>query len=195
MKNMRPTWLLMFLLVLADPAFAADEPPLAVSIAVPSNGAERVVRYTGPTTENRIYVVLTNVSKDTRRVWEQWCAAGFATLSFEITDASGKTWTASRGNGVMNWSAGSVPTYNTLQPGGHIILEALASSFSFDPKESWGAKWTGFPKPEGDKGITCTVRAVYQIKKEDGMLWPGKGPQPVWLGRIVSEPVKITFYN
>jgi hypothetical protein len=115
-----------------------------------------------------------NAGKAPLSIWSRGCSWGHEVYFFEIVSADGvKT---SLQEPVTEWRR-NVPSPKELAPG-----EAFSVDFDLAKLEGW--------KPAA---ATIQVRGVYQSKNE----FKGKPGFPnlqnMWEGRLVTEPVKVTF--
>jgi len=124
------------------------------------------------------YVLITNVSHQTQRIWQDWNSWGRWTLAFELTDEKGDKATATRPSAV--WTVNS-PTWWELAPGETHVFEVYFA----DPD-----LWSNFPMlPVGEPQL-YTVRAVYKVSKSQE-----SKHYSVWIGDIVSDPVRVLFHR
>jgi hypothetical protein len=152
------------------------------------------------------YVVLTNNSGHSLVVWEDACSWGYFNLSFEFTDAKGRVIKVERDpreDFTMN-----APMGYLLLPGRHFVFPIQFGDR--DQKDISG--WTHTDKLEW----TMTVKAIY---KNTNAPFPGQKPDTIdrylkpgepailallhqrqrdfielaWIGRVESEPIKVTI--
>jgi len=166
---------LLFAIALVPLCEAADS-VISVAIAVPAHGSHRVLEYSGGH-ESHFHVLISNVSDKPQKIWREWCSWGYYALSFEITDESGKTWTATKK--ARDWDK-NFPDSWTLA-----AKETLVLDVHFAGSDTW----EGFPRPSG-VSQTITIRAIFEIS-------PDKDSQrdSVWTGRALSKADKFVIYR
>jgi len=152
---------------------APAESPIAISVAVPSQGGERMVRYRDPA--DHFDVIVSNTSDKPQRVWQELCSWGYEGLSFELTDEHGKKWTAKKV--PIDWPL-NVPAWWTLAPKESFVIDVYFGDIK---------TWQGFHLPENGSQ-TVTMQAVLQFKTDVRAAQHG-----VWTGRVTSKPDKFTF--
>jgi hypothetical protein len=160
----------------AAPETEAGKGAIEVSIAIPLRNAnqERELNYLG--TRPHFHVLVTNVSDQPQRVWREWCSWGYFALSFEVTDADGKTRAIIKN--LRAWTR-NFPDYWTIPPHESLVLEVDFADTSV---------WQPFPHPEGDP-MSFTMQAVFEIPRDKET-----EKDSVWTGRVVSKAVKCTAY-
>jgi hypothetical protein len=174
---MKPSLLLGLMLTTASmvtTSVAADS-PIAVSIAVPQRGTERVLEYYGKSPH--FHVIIANTSDKPQRIWREWCSWGYYGLSFEFTDASGETWTAKKK--PRDWTK-NYPDFWTVGAHESLVLDVQIANTD---------TWEGFPRPQG-VSQTFTMRAVFEFRPDEE-----SRQHSVWTGRIVSKSDKYVFYK
>src|SRR5215475_3831929 len=121
--------------ILFTGVWMAENTPVAdsgihVAIAIPQNRhGERTVNLSFLDRE-RFHVIITNTSHKPQRIWQEWCSWGYHALSFQLTDESGRTWTARKK--LRAWSR-NYPDYWTSGPQGSLVLDVAL----FD-SDIWG---------------------------------------------------------
>lgn len=165
--------LLVITLSIIAPSEAADS-PIAVSIAVPQRGTERVLEYHGES--RHFHVIISNTSDKPQRIWREWCSWGYYGLSFEFTDATGKTRTAKKK--PKRWVK-NYPDFWTVAAHENLVLDVQFSDTDI---------WEGFPRPKG-VSEAFTMRAVFEFQPDDQ-----SQKNSVWTGRVVSKAEKYMFY-
>lgn len=174
---MKPALLLslcLFGLSVLSSALAADS-PIEISIAVPQRGNDRVLEYYG--SNPHFHVIVSNVSDKPQRIWREWCSWGYDGLSFEFTDAAGKTWIATKKPG--EWTK-NFPDFWTIPPNESLVLEVFFADADV---------WEGFPRPQG-VSEAFTMRAIFEFQPDDQ-----SRKHSVWTGRVVSKADKYVFYK
>jgi hypothetical protein len=135
--------------------------------------AERSV-YSGPNAH--FHVLWRNTSDRPLRIWAESSSWGYESLSFEITDATGKHWRALKRKTAA--LTRNVPTYVTIAPGQTLVKRV----FFGDTKA-----WEGFPA-EKDQPFSVRIQAVFQVAAS-----PEAAQFAVWTGRIESSQIVINF--
>jgi hypothetical protein len=157
------------------PTCSAAESPLGVKLAIPSNmdGVHYLQQAVHP--PSRFYVIVSNVSNEPQRVWDEHCSWGYFALSFEFTDITGKTTTAKKRD--ITWTVNS-PVWRSLAPQESLVLEVHYAA------TNW---WSRFPEPQGSR--TVTMRAVFTVSPDEE-----SRRHKVWTGRISSEDREVTIH-
>jgi hypothetical protein len=166
-------------LLASNSVFAADDEPISVAVSVPASSAtngNRMIR--SGTADAHFHVVVTNGSEKPRRIWRDDCSWGYAALSFEITDDTGKTWTVEKK--PRGWLANE-PFYWILEPHENLVIDVYFTN---------GATWNGFPEVQPHERKVVSMRAIFDIKPDDE-----SRRQEVWTGRVQSQSRKYTFLN
>jgi hypothetical protein len=140
--------------------------PLTLSLA------ERSV-YSGP--QAHFHVLWKNTSDRPVRIWAESSSWGYESLSFEITDATGKRLRAGK---RKTGFTGNKPAYVTIAPGQTMVKRV----FFGDTKA-----WEGFPV-EKDQPFSVHVHAVFQVAAS-----PEAAQSGVWTGRIESGEIEIIY--
>ena len=165
----------MFAVVSSVPIRGAD-PDITVAISVlPNRQGERTIEYNGH--DPHFHVIVSNISDKPQKIWREWCSWGYYSLSFELSDKSGKKWVAKKGMSV--WTK-NYPDWSTLKPHESVVIDVYFADTGM---------WKGFPCPENGSQ-TVTMRAIFEIKPDD---WSKKNG--VWTGHVASKADKFTFYH
>jgi hypothetical protein len=158
------------------------------AVAVPADGAVQVAiviprgrhgeRALSSSARNeRFHVTLTNSSDKPTKIWKEWCSWGYYALSFELTDESGKTWTAKKK--PRSWDQ-NYPDYWTIDPHESLVLDVEIAGADI---------WEGFPRPSrGSQKLR--MRAVFEIRPDHQ-----SQEHSVWTGRAISKPDDYVFYR
>jgi len=154
---------------------SAADPPIAVSIAVPHRGTERVLEASGR--NPHFHVIVSNVSDKPQRIWREWCSWGYYGLSFELTDSTGKTRIAKKK--PRDWTK-NYPDFWTIA-----AHESLVIDVNFADTDTW----EGFPRPQS-VSQAYLMRAVLEFRADDE-----SRQHFVWTGRVVSKADKYVFYQ
>jgi len=154
----------------------AEESPISVSIAIPTErSTNRILYYRDKTTH--FHVIVSNISDKPQRIWHEGCSWGYYGLSFEFADEHGKKWTANKKQ--KPWRR-NFPDWWILEP---------HESFVLDVHFGDSVIWEGFPKI-GENPQTVTMRAVFEFKPDDESEKNG-----IWTGRVFSQTNTVTFYQ
>jgi len=176
---MKPVLLLSLLLTV--PRIATSVPgadsPIAVSIAVPHHGTERVVGSGSYGRDPHFHVIVSNLSDRPQRIWREWCSWGYYALSFELSDENGKTWTVKKK--PRDWTMNN-PDYWTVEPHECLVLDVHFADTNI---------WEGFPRPSG-VSQAFTMRAVFEIRPDKE-----SHESAAWTGRAVSKADQYVFYR
>jgi len=160
---------------LMDRLFPADSLfALSISIPLGRDGIRHLQQQTPP--PSRFQVVISNTTDKIQRVWSESCSWGYAALSFELTDETGKITLAKKRDVV--WTV-NFPKWHSLDPG---------KSLGLDVKFADTNLWMGFPRPE-HRERTVSMRAVFATRPDGESRTHG-----VWAGCIVSDALKVTVH-
>ena len=163
----------MILLAGGLSAPAADQ-PLSLSIAIPPS--ESGEYNLDPSRVPHFYVIIRNRSDNPVKVWAPRSLENHRALSFEFTDENGKKSKA-------EWeeeekSVGyRLPDVCNLRPGESLVLEVPYTENS---------RWKVWPKIAGHLP-TVKMQAVFETD-------PKAASRGVWVGKLVSEPLTVTFF-
>jgi len=122
-------------------------------------------------------VVLTNIGKDTIRLWRESCSWGYFNLSFEVQYPGGKQVLVTRKQRV--WEK-NYPDWMIIPPGDHLVIEV-----TFDPNI-----WQNSPLPAPGQQQTVSLRAVYESADSKEAK-----ANKVWSGRAVSPANTYTLFR
>jgi hypothetical protein len=119
-------------------------------------------------TDFQIFVLMTNYSTDTVRIWEENCSWGFGGLSFEFEYPSGEIQHVTHFCGA--WDS-NFPRTQKIPPNSSYI-------FSVNFMDGF---WQNGPKPIVDysklKELNIKIKAIYEIKEDrdtkDNFVWTG----------------------
>jgi hypothetical protein len=160
--------------VAAEPIQDTAKPGLHVAIVAPKDQAGSLYI---PHHED-FEILFTNQSDKPLRLWDEWCSAGYATLSFRITAENGKSW-------IMRQPLSEMPDWG----------ESVQRTISMAPGKSLPWKvhpgdrtWKGVPEPNTGEKITIT--AVFEIKPSEQ-----SKKHRVWTGHVESAPVRVQVVN
>jgi hypothetical protein len=157
----------------------AEDAAISISIAVPAldPGPERpVVAFDRA---SHFPVILTNTSGKPQRIVAEGNSCGDHALSFELTDDSGKKFTART---VVPAYAKNMLHWWILKPQESLVLDVYFADSD---------RWEGFPHPTGyGNSQTVTMRAAFEVKSNEVPAEAG-----LWVGHIVSQPETYVFHN
>lgn len=134
---------------------------------------------------NKFHVLLTNVSSNPVRVWQEWCSWGYYCLQIEIVEQDGTKHLLKKKR-IPFYE--NFPDYVVLQPSGSVVWDVELNSTVWDDL-SW------LPN---DKMLNVKVRAIYTVKKaEDSEVNRdlGVSSSGVWTGQAMSEMYDFTLYG
>jgi hypothetical protein len=145
--------------------------PFSLSISIPpsKSGDHELDPWRTP----HFYVILSNTSRVPENVWAPWSEANDHTLTFQFTDASGKTWM--EGPNEPDRFSNKLAEVSMLRPGESLVFEV-----DYANKNSW----ENFPVSSSP----IVMRAVYEISHD-----PAPEVNKVWIGKVVSEPVTVVI--
>jgi len=170
----------LLLVVFATSTSSAEEngaDPITVHI-VPTHFSEEGDRaiLLSPSPQH-FHVVLTNVTKAPIRLWREWCSWGYFTLSFEMTDQSGKKVSIQKK--PKGWNK-NYPDWITILPGEHMVFDV-----TFDE-----ATWQNAPSLEANKPQIARLKAIFEIPEN-----VEAKERNIWTGRVSSPEYTYTFYR
>jgi len=122
-------------------------------------------------------VVVTNVGKDTIRLWRESCSWGYSNLSFEAQDEDGTQVMVAKKQ--REWEK-NYPDWMVIPPGDHLVFEV-----TFDP-----ATWGHAPLPKPGQQRTVSLRAVYESADSKEAK-----ANKVWSGKVVSPKNTYTLFR
>lgn len=166
------------------------EQDLAIEIAVPTKNGVRGLQLDN--TNWTFHVIISNVSTNQIRLWEEWCSWGFYSVSFEIITPDGKKTMIEKG--TMAWG-GNAPDYYILLPGESFAIAIRFNEMGCVENEKL---WVNLPKLKLERGQKIRMRAVYRISPEEDMeetdteghvtheMAPEK-KYHIWTGKVVSD--------
>jgi hypothetical protein len=170
-------WLLGVLgcAVAAKPSDARPPDSAGVGVAaltvriVPTDFEEetgRVIAMNRPS--QHFYVVATNVSGQSIRLWREWYSWGYFNLTFQVTGQEGGPVEVRKVD--REWTR-NFPDWEIIPPGGNQVREV-----TFDP-----TTWEGLPLPEAHRSRVVRIRAIYDIQQDEETKRHG-----IWTGRVSS---------
>jgi len=122
------------------------------------------------------FVVLTNKTNQSLKVWRQWCSWGYFTLSFTVKQEDGTSFTLERRNGAWTWN---YPDETIVHPGKSFVMQVSIA------KNSSGV-FGGFPDKFRDGKVM--LQAHFTIKEDDETKKHG-----VWTGSVSSTPENVVI--
>jgi hypothetical protein len=152
----------------------ASGPPFVLAVATGRAGITLAQRtpHDADLPRRDFYVLLSNVSKQPKTVWEDWNSWGYQAISFELTTADGKKHVVSkRQQGfTMNF-----PSTVVIEPG-----ENQVYVIHFD---EW---WEIHPPIPKTDEMSITLKAIYEVSPT-----PESAQYKVWTGRLESHDYKF----
>jgi hypothetical protein len=129
---------------------------LAIEIAVPMHDGVRNLCHDCDT-NLYFHVIVSNVSTNPVRLWEDWCSWGSDNVTFEIIMPNGAKTIVHKGAQIFG---GNRPDYYVLLPGESSVRDIKLN-------ESFGGTkvWENVPKLE--VGQKIKMRAIFEIDKEE----------------------------
>jgi len=167
----------------ADQSQTKDAPlsPLKVTIDIPElykDGHPAVPRtLLSRYKDAHFYVVITNTSTAPVYLWHEGNSNGYETLSFEVTDESGKKSVVRRKS--MAWSK-NIPFAQRLAPN-----QTCAREIHYN-----GATWDKLPFPASIGKKKVTLSAVFEQTPLKNASRFG-----LWAGKVASEPYEVVLQN
>jgi hypothetical protein len=168
-------WLLGVTMVIlsalvSDAARAVDAPGWQVSVAVPESNGERSIQFDQTA---HFHVLLTNVTASPQKIWKESDSWGYAALSFELKDATGKAWTVRKKE--RPWRK-NTPAFWTVASRETLVYDVTLAD----------GRWEGMPPSPREKRFT--IRAIVEIKVDEKTREHG-----IWTGRVLSNSSEIVF--
>jgi len=158
-----------------NPRLDAAQNPIQVAIAIPLHNLkqERELMYSA--LKPHFHVLISNISDQPQNIWREWCSLGYYALSFEVTDASGKTRTITKKKPHV-WTM-NYPDFWTIPPHESLVLDV-----NFTDSETW--------EPFPPAKTSFTMRAVFEIQPDEDAK-----KSSVWTGRVFSKVSTYTPYG
>jgi len=125
----------------------------------------------------QLTVVLTNRGEQTLRLWKDGCSWGYQNLSFELTDAAGRSIKVTRAERGFEKN---VPTWNDLRSGGDLSMDVTLSA----------PEWRNLPALKHGERQAVRIRAVY--RSEPGF---DATTHHVWIGVAYSPARDVILSN
>jgi hypothetical protein len=134
---------------------------------------------------NKFHVLLTNVSNEPVRVWQEYVSWGYYCLQLEIIDQDGIKHLLKK-KPITFYS--NAPDYVILQPGGSVVWNV-----NLDSKV-----WEDLAWLPNDKMWNVKVKAIYTVKNEEDPKkfdYNDAKTHGVWTGQAISEMYDFTLYG
>jgi hypothetical protein len=134
---------------------------------------------------NKFHVLLTNVSRNPVRVWQEWCSWGYYCLQIEIVEQDGMKHLLKKKRIPFYQN---FPDYVVSQPGESIVWNVELNS----------TVWEDLSWLPNDKMVNVKVRAIYTVKQaEDSQVNRDLGvtSSGVWTGQAMSEMYDFTLFG
>jgi hypothetical protein len=125
---------------------------------------------------DHFHVVLTNVSKETIRLWKEWCSWGYYNLSFEARNGGGKPKVISKR--IPGWDD-NFPDWIALPPGEQLIIDV-----GLEP-----SLWKNSPLVGRAEQATLRLKAIFEIPDDED-----SKANKVWTGRVTSPETEYVLY-
>jgi hypothetical protein len=157
----------------------SDEPgkaPLEIRIA----NFRGLIGVGGKYQRHQLHVVVTNVSDEPLRIWDQWNSWGYHNLTLSLKLENGDETELQRFGGRA-WSQ-NAPDSVELGPGEHYVLAVWLMP---EDRKARTNSWGPIRIRNGDYPW-ATLQAHYEIESES--FAESKG---VWVGRISSKPIRL----
>ncbi len=145
-----------------------------VPTSVNENG-DRLIILRDPS--DRFHVVMTNVSKESIRIWKENNSWGYFNLSFRVKDKNGKIFSLKKK--PKGWNK-NFPDWTIVPPGNHRVFEVM-----FDD-----SLWEKSPLPERGESAVIKLQALYEIHETKEAK-----EYEIWTGQILSDESEYIFYN
>jgi hypothetical protein len=123
------------------------------------------------------YVVITNVSDRTVRLWRGSCSWGYSNLSFVVTGENGEHTTAAKK--AKGWQK-NYADWTLVPPGDHLISEVTLDEET----------WSNTPIPPRGQHRTVSLRAIYKVPETKEA-----SENDVWVGTESSPEESYTIYR
>src|SRR5262249_20627942 len=159
------------------PSETTQTAPLTITLKVTGAAAVPGVDLVIGDPAPQLTVVVTNAGSESLRLWKDSCSFGYRTLSFEVTDKSGKHSVVTRVERI--WEK-DFPAWDTLAPGA-----TMTTDVSLTEKD-----WQGLPHLRPGERRAVTMHAVYRSA-------PGYQARlnNVWVGSVASQDIDVTLLN
>lgn len=104
--------------------------------------------------EKHFHVILTNISREPQKLFNESCSWGYGRLYFEVTDEKGKMKQVKKKEKI-EWRK-NYPDWFLLQPQEQVIFDVY-----FNPET-----WENSPRTEkGETSINIKIKAVYRLEE------------------------------
>lgn len=151
---------------------ASATPPFQISIT-PESCSGQVNSISCATDSKRcFYVILTNTTKESQRVFETSNSWGYQSISFELILSSGKTEQVSMKPQVFTRN---FPSTFTIPSRGHYVFPIILND-----------DWHGIQNLRKDGRAEASMKAIYELSETIE-----SKENAVWTGKIVSEALKV----
>ncbi len=181
-----PYFVSLLALMGAVSAGIAQESELRIEIVL-RNGQAR--RWLVGSERSEIYVLISNVSSQTQRVFQQWNSWGAYNIELEVADVEGNKLGTIR-NGKMGWALNG-PGFDTVAPREHLLYPV-----SFGRDQPWNVQGEALEKLASDGGQNIwhkvRMRANYNVKAS-----PESKKLGIWTGQVMSPfyDYELRFLN
>jgi hypothetical protein len=150
-------------------------PPLTVQIVPTARGTDRPALQLHESRDH-FHVMVTNVSKETIRLWKEWCSWGYYNLSFEAREGEGKVKLISKR--IPGWEK-NFPDWIAIPPGEHLIIDV-----GLEP-----SLWKNSPLAGRSGEATLRLKAIFEIPEDED-----SKEHKVWTGRVTSAETEYSLY-
>jgi len=137
-----------------------------------------------PDLSRPFHVLLTNSTAHNLMVWKEGCSLGYFNLSFEFTGKDGKIVKVEKNRNVY-W-ARNVPS-------GIAVLPGCAYPMTVN---LWGRDAAGRGEWLGTEALSGSMKmkTIYQNANAGRKVGAKQKPvAPVWLGRVASDPIRVSI--
>jgi hypothetical protein len=156
----------------------------AIAVTIPFDSYDNKVAF-GYRQYNKFHVLLTNVSSEPVRVWQEWSRWGYYCLQIEIIEQNGTKHRLIKKRIEIYINA---PDFVVLQPGGSVVWNVDLTSSVWEDL-SW------LPK---DDSLNAKVRAIFTVKNQDDPKrfdYNYAKKYGVWTGQATSDMHDFTLYG
>ena len=164
----------------------ANQPIFKLAIVPTPGYPQEESRTIYATSSGAFYVVLTNVSKEPQRIFEDWSSWGYWSLSFEAEKETGEVVKIEKGRSSVSFTR-NFPAVFSIPPGGHYVFEvnfdkltwpAITNEIRVDTvaiERAWG---------------TVQFKAVFTQNDDEDAI-----KHRVWIGQVASAPEPIIIWR
>lgn len=128
------------------------------------------------------YVLFTNRSDKTIRLWNESCQPGYDTLNFRFSEQNGNSWTMRKARFGGDWKDYRLKTIS-IAPGATYVWRVV-------PMDILQGTWVWMEMLEPNSGEEVTIVPIFEIKAD-----AHAKERSIWTGRVEGRAVKVRVVN